>query len=392
MPAGGTAAGTASPRPVLPRAGQTPTAARRAATAEPAADAVPAGLVYVHDGMPGIRRERRGDHFAYRLPNGKPLRDAVQIERIRRLAIPPAYTDVWICPLPHGHLQATGRDARGRKQYRYHPEWRLARDADKFGRMLEFGAALPRIRRRVQKDLSLRVGEHPQRNSVLAALVRLLDTTLVRIGNDEYARSNGSYGLTTLRNRHVAVHGSTLRLRFRGKHGVVHDVSVEDPRVARIVRRCQAMPGQDLFEYEDESGAVRCVGSADVNDYLREISGGDFTAKDFRTWHATVHALHLVRQPPAEGGSRRSAKEILAEVAARLGNTVAVCRKAYVHPEVLQLALKGLPEDEADTSADSAAPRRRVGLSAAEGGLMDFLAATSVQCARTRRAAKVQRG
>lgn len=321
----------------------------------------PARLVYVSDTQPGIRRVRRGDQFRYLRPDGKPLKDEAEIARIRKLAIPPAYEDVWICPRPDGHLQATGRDARGRKQYRYHPDWRLARDADKFGRMHDFGRVLPRIRRRVQRDLARPVGRHPARESVLAALVRLLDTTLVRVGNDEYARSNGSYGLTTLRNRHAAVQGSTLRLRFKGKHGIVHDVSVDDPRVSRLVRHCQGLPGQDLFEYVDDDGAVRCLGSSDVNDYLREASGADFTAKDFRTWHATVHALELVHE-------RCVAKEMLAQVARRLGNTVAVCRKAYVHPQVLELALRGLPEGEEPVPAPPAA-----GLSAAERHLMAFL-------------------
>ena len=325
--------------------------------------------------MPGIRRLRRGKYFAYVLPDGKPLRDEREIARIRKLAIPPAYIDVWICPDPNGHLQATGRDARGRKQYRYHPEWRVARDADKFVRMLEFGAVLPRIRRHVQRRLLEPVGEHPTREAVLAALVRLLDTTLVRIGNDEYARTNGSYGLTTLRNRHAAVHGKTLRLRFKGKHGIVHDVAIDDPGVARIVRRCQAMPGQELFEYEDEDGHIRCIGSLDVNDYLRELSGADFTAKDFRTWHASAHALHLARQSSEEGQSRRSVKEILAEVAARLGNTVAVCRKSYVHPKILEAALQGLPQGSrrSDGGCAPLAPRRAAGLSAAERELVDFL-------------------
>jgi DNA topoisomerase I len=316
----------------------------------------PSGLVYVTDTMPGIRRVRRGERFAYLRHDGKPLRDAAEIERIRKLAIPPAYTDVWICPLPHGHLQATGRDARGRKQYRYHPQWRLARDADKFDRMLDFGAVLPRIRRRVKQDLARPSSGHPHRAAVLAALVRLLDTTLLRVGNDEYARSNGSYGLTTLRNRHAAVQGSSLRLRFRGKHGIVSDVALEDPRVARVVRRCQAMPGQELFAYEDDDGSIRSVGSADVNDYLREVSGAEFTAKDFRTWHATSHALALAMQGRAAG-------EILSEVAQRLGNTVAVCRKSYVHPGVFEV------------DCENAACRRRSGLSAAEAHLVEFLVA-----------------
>jgi DNA topoisomerase-1 len=348
---------------------------RRGTVAPEARPEVPApeGLVYVSDeDMPGIRRVRHGSGFAYVRPDGRPLRDEAELARIRRLAIPPAYTDVWICPLPRGHLQATGRDARGRKQYRYHADWRAARDADKFCRMRDFGRVLPRIRLRVHKDLQRGAATRPGRNPVLAALVRLLDTTLVRVGNDEYARHNGSFGLTTLRDRHVAVRGDTLRLRFRGKHGIQHDVSVDDPRVARIVRRCQALPGQELFQYEDESGQIHSIGSADVNGYLREAAGADFTAKDFRTWHATVHALALMRQPREDGRpGGRSAKEILADVAARLGNTVAVCRKSYVHPAVLELAARGLTEAD---MARSAAPRStRTGLSAAEKDLLAFL-------------------
>lgn len=343
----------------------------------------PAGLVYVTDEMPGYGRVRRGESFAYVKPDGKPLKDEAEIARIRKLAIPPAYTDVWICMRPDGHLQATGRDARGRKQYRYHPQWREARDADKFERMLAFGKVLPRIRRRVQADLRKPAAPRPRREVVLAAVVRLLDTTLVRIGNEEYARTNDSYGLTTLENRHAAVRGSTLRLRFKGKHGIVHDLTVDDPRVARIVKRCQSLPGQELFEYEDEDGAVRSIGSADVNAYLREAGGADFTAKDFRTWHATALALELVMQPPAEEGARRSAKDVLGEVAARLGNTVAVCKKAYVHPQVLEAATHGLPDDVA--ARVTRAPRL-TGLSAAERCLLAFLAG------RARRAQRRVRG
>jgi len=333
--------------------------------------AAPTKLVYVTDRMPGIRRVRRAGGFSYRGPDGRPVRDEAVLERIRRLAVPPAYEDVWICSLAHGHLQATGRDARGRKQYRYHAEWRSARDAGKFARMRDFGAVLPRIRRRVRDDLERHLDTPPARDAVLAALVRLLDATLLRIGNDEYARSNRSYGLTTLRNRHAAVQGATLRLRFRGKSGVVQDVALSDPRVARIVRRCQAMPGQDLFEYVDERGEIRCVGSADVNDYLREAAGADFTAKDFRTWHATVLALALLRHAQtAEAPGPRRANAVLAEVAAKLGNTVSVCKKAYVHPDVIELALRELSDDD---------PCRRTGrrianLSADECALMAFLA------------------
>jgi DNA topoisomerase-1 len=334
---------------------------------------VPPGLVYVSDDRPGIRRIRKGDGFAYRGHDGKTIRNAAELQRIRKLAIPPAYEDVWICPNPRGHLQATGRDARGRKQYRYHPDWRLARDADKFERMLEFGAALPRIRRRVAADLAGPIGSQPTREKVLATLVRLLDTTLVRVGNDEYARTNHSFGLTTLRNRHAAVSGSTLKLRFRGKSGVIHEVALEDPRVAKVVRHCQAMPGQDLFQYEDEAGTTHAVGSAEVNDYIREASGASFTAKDFRTWHGTVHALTLwAEQMAADAASRLSANQVLAEVARRLGNTVAVCKKAYVHPRVLQV----LAAENADALAGLSAqtPTRQTGLSASERQLQSFLA------------------
>ncbi|MDQ2927636.1 MAG: DNA topoisomerase IB, partial [Pseudomonadota bacterium] len=311
------------------------TASARAA--DPAPPTTPRGLVWSSDDGPGLRRQRAGDGFIYRDAAGRRIRKVAELNRIKALAIPPAYEQVWICPLAHGHLQATGRDARGRKQYRYHPDWRLARDAGKFERMLEFGAALPRLRARVKTGLSAAVGATPRRETVLATIVRLLDTTLVRIGNDEYARTNKSFGLTTLRNRHAAVQGSRLRLRFRGKSGIEREVDLEDPRVARVVRRCQAMPGQQLFQYEDESGDIHGVDSADVNDFIREASGAEFTAKDFRTWHGTAYALELcVEQCDADASSRRTANQLLADVAQRLGNTVAVCRKSYVHPRVLE--------------------------------------------------------
>ncbi|MEO8309539.1 MAG: DNA topoisomerase IB [Caldimonas sp.] len=322
------------------------------------------------DRAPGIRRLRVGADFAYVGPDGKRLRKSAGLRRIRALAIPPAYEDVWICTRTNGHLQATGRDARGRKQYRYHPGWRLAKDADKFERMLEFGAALPRIRKRVAADLAAPVGSRPQRETVLATIVRLLDTTYVRIGNEEYARENKSFGLTTLRNRHAAVSGDRLRLRFRGKSGKEHEVAIDDPRVAAVVRRCPAMPGQELFQYVDEEGAVRGVDSADVNDYIRDAGGADFTAKDFRTWHGTAHALALRIEACSAVGARRSAKELLGEVAKRLGNTVAVCEKSYVRPRVLKALAVEL---DAELLAELGRASRRAGLSAGERRLLAFL-------------------
>ena len=344
----------------------------RATAARGAADDTPRGLVWVSDQAPGIRRIRNGSEFAYVGPDGKRVRDAQALARIRALAIPPAYEEVWICTRANGHLQATGRDARGRKQYRYHADWRAAKDADKFERMLEFGAALPRIRKRVAADLAAPVGTRPRRETVLATIVRLLDTTYVRIGNEEYARENKSFGLTTLRNRHAAVTGDRLRLRFRGKSGKEHEVELDDPRVARVVRRCQAMPGQELFQYVDEEGVSHGVGSDDVNEYIRAASGADFTAKDFRTWHGTAHALALWIERGATGpGKAASAKELLAEVARRLGNTVAVCKKSYVHPRVLATLAEEL---DAEVLAELDKAPRRAGLSAGERRLLAFLA------------------
>ncbi|XHS77965.1 DNA topoisomerase IB [Burkholderiaceae bacterium UC74_6] len=316
-----------------------------------------ARLVLVSDEMPGIRRVRRGHGFGYRASDGLWLRDGDEIQRIRKLAIPPAYRDVWICPLPNGHLQATGRDARGRKQYRYHPEWRVARDTDKFAQLLDFGLALPRLRGRVARDL--RSGPRLSREVLLAGLMRLLDKALLRVGNEEYARSNGSYGLTTLRNPHARVNGDELRLNFRGKSGVRQDITLQDARLARIVRRCQRLPGRDLFQYQDETGEVRGVSSADVNRYLSAAAGGaGFTAKDFRTWHASVLALELTRQACEQDERTRfnakAAKSVLAEVAARLGNTPAVCKRSYVHP-----AVQALWRELCSRDADAAATARK---------------------------------
>jgi DNA topoisomerase I len=356
---------------------------RRAAPAVAGASgaSLPAGaspeLVYVSDALPGIRRIRRGRGFVYRTSDGHWLRDAGELARIRRLAIPPAYTSVWICPLPDGHLQATGRDARGRKQYRYHPRWRELREADKYDRLEAFGRALPRIRASVARDLRHEVHSGVSRELVLAAIVRLLDTTCLRVGNDEYARANASYGLTTLHNRHAAVRAGRLALRFRGKGGVMQEATLADPRVARVVRRCQHMPGQELFQYSDADGVVRDVGSADVNDYLCECTGARFTAKDFRTWHATVLALELMRLRCAGSPAQRfDAKEVIAEVARRLGNSAAVCRKSYIHPAVLELG-STLAAREANLaplwSRIASAHRSSRGLHAAEQRLLKFL-------------------
>jgi len=269
------------------------------------------------------------------------VRDPETLSRIRSLAIPPAWTDVWISAAPNGHLQATGRDARGRKQYRYHPRWNAVRDEEKFGRMLAFGRALPRIRARTAEDLR-RPGL--PREKVLAAVVRLLEATLIRVGNDEYARQNRSFGLTTLRDRHARVEASRIRFQFRGKSGVEHSVQVVDRRLARVVKRCQDLPGQELFQYVDEEGQRHAVESADVNAYLREITEDDFTAKDFRTWAGTVlaaQALQALEEVDSEVQARRNVVRAIESVAARLGNTPSVCRKCYVHPAVIDAYLDG---------------------------------------------------
>jgi DNA topoisomerase-1 len=292
------------------------------------------GLKFTSDDRPGIRRLKRGGGFVYVRPDGRRISDRAHLARIRALAVPPAYRDVWICTDPHGHLQATGRDARGRKQYRYHARWREHRDGAKFDRMLEFGRALPRIRRRVAQDL--RKAGLP-RERVLATVVRLLEFTLARVGNEEYARANGSYGLTTLRDRHVDIRGNQLSFEFRGKSGIEQRVCINDPALARIVRRCADIPGQELFQWIDAAGARHRVDSADVNEYLRGASGGPFTAKDFRTWFATLEAMQHLRKcvVGTEREVKRELSSAIAAVSARLGNTPAICRKCYIHPEVL---------------------------------------------------------
>ncbi|HEV8123181.1 MAG TPA: hypothetical protein VGP80_02985 [Gemmatimonadales bacterium] len=303
--------------------------------------AAAAGLHYVSDTMPGIRRKRSGKSFTYLDPSGKAIRDQAELTRIKALVIPPAWSDVWICPSPQGHIQVTARDARGRKQYRYHPKYREVRDATKFDRMLDFSNLLPRLRTRVEQDL---LKEGLPRDKVLASIVRLLEKSLIRIGNDEYARDNKSYGLTTMKRRHVEVTGHTLRFDFRGKSGLMHSVAVTDRRVARIVQHCQELPGQELFQYLDDDGKRQTVDAGDINDYLRRATGSEVTAKDFRTWSGTMLAAFELRAL-GPGASEKEAKanvvQAIDRVAKRLGNTRAVCRKYYIHPVVLESYLAG---------------------------------------------------
>jgi DNA topoisomerase-1 len=300
-----------------------------------------AGLRFVTDEGPGITRRRSGRLFSYVLPSGASVRDERTLNRIRALAIPPAWTDVWICPRADGHVQATGRDVRGRKQYRYHSEYTRVRDEAKFDRLISFGKALPKVRRTIARHMREKgLG----RRKVLATVAHLLDTTLVRVGNREYARDNKSYGLTTLQDRHVTFSRGQLRFKFRGKTGKEWKLSVGDRRVARIVRSCQELPGQHLFQYEDDDGAIRQISSSDVNDYIRSIAGPEVSAKDFRTWAGTVLAAMALRTcEPAEAvaGAKRNIRRAIESVAARLGNTPAICRKCYVHPEVLAAYLDG---------------------------------------------------
>jgi DNA topoisomerase-1 len=311
---------------------------------DPLESASAAGLRYVSDASAGIRRRRAGRGFRYEDAGGL-VRDPEQLARIRNLAIPPAWSDVWICRDARGHLQATGRDARGRKQYRYHARWRTVRDATKYGRMFAFAHALPALRARLERDLAL---QGLPRERVLAAVVRLLEATLVRVGNEEYARRNRSFGLTTLRSRHADVSGAKVRFRFRGKGGKLHSVGVSDRRLSRIVKRCQELPGHELFQYVEQDGGLRSVGSADVNAYLREASGQDFTAKDFRTWAGTVLAAWALHERAPAASKRQQARNVVRaveKVAERLGNTAAICRRCYVHPAVLESYLDGTLAD-----------------------------------------------
>ncbi len=356
----------------------------------PVASARAAGLRYVVDDKPGLTRHKRGKGFVYRGPDGKPVKDAATLARIRSLAIPPAYTDVWICPTENGHLQATGRDARGRKQYRYHPKWREVRDEVKYGRMLAFGAALPVIRERTNSDLR---APDLSRAKVLAALVQLLEKTLIRVGNEEYARTNKSFGLTTMKDRHVEVKGPTLIFEFRAKSGIQQTIDLREPRLAKTVKKCQDLPGQTLFQYVDEDDVQQSVDSGDVNDYLREITGQEFTAKDFRTWAGTVLAACALREFEAftsEAQAKKNIVQAIESVARKLGNTKAVCRKCYVHPAVIDAYLDGTTIDVIMKHA-SRLLRKFNGLSREEVAVLALLQHRLLRQTRKRRGGATRR-
>jgi DNA topoisomerase I len=340
---------------------------------DPAEAARAAQLRYVSDSRPGIRRRAAGAGFVYIDGQDTQVHDEAVLARIKALAIPPAWTDVWICKLPHGHIQASGRDARGRKQYRYHARWRKVRDEAKYGRMLEFGAALPRIRERVEEHLRL---PKLSREKVLAIVTRLLETTFIRVGNEEYARTNKSFGLTTLKDRHVKIEGPRIRFRFRGKSGKEHEITLANRRLARLVKSCQDLPGQDLFQYIDADGEPQPIDSGDVNAYLRDIAGEDFTAKDFRTWAGTLLAAQLLDDYPAVEAvtaAKAACASSVKEVARQLGNTPAICRKCYIHPAVLE----GFLDEKklALWKTTSAAAGERTGLSRHEVALLRYLEA-----------------
>lgn len=328
-------------------------------------DGLPPDLHYVDDTQPGIARKTLRGKFCYYDPAGQRITDQDEIKRINALAVPPAYTDVWICADPRGHLQATGRDARGRKQYRYHPRWREVRDADKYSRLRDFGRALPKLRKQLETLLD---APGFSRDKVMATVITLLDATLIRVGNTQYARDNRSYGLTTLRNRHVEVNGSAILFQFRGKSGVEHQITVKDRRLARIIKRCLELPGQNLFQYLDENGVRHTVSSSDVNAYLQTLTGADFTAKDYRTWAGSALALAVLRQLQwePESDAKRHVVEMVKHVAKQLGNTPAVCRKCYIHPAVLDGFMLG-------ALAELPRPRVRKGLRAEEVGLAMYL-------------------
>jgi DNA topoisomerase-1 len=328
-------------------------------------DALPSDLHYVDDTQPGITRKKLRGKFAYFEPSGQRITDPDEIKRINALAVPPAYVDVWICANPRGHLQATGRDARGRKQYRYHARWREVRDADKYSRLREFGLALPKLRKQLE---TLLAAPGFSRDKVMATVITLLDATLIRVGNTQYARDNRSYGLTTLRSRHVEVNGSAILFQFRGKSGIEHQITVKDRRLARIIKRCLELPGQNLFQYLDEHGERHTVSSSDVNSYLQTLTGADFTAKDYRTWAGSALALAVLRelQWESETEAKRHVVDMVKGVAKQLGNTPAVCRKCYIHPAVVEKFMLG-------ALAELPRPRVRKGLRSEEVALAMFL-------------------
>jgi DNA topoisomerase-1 len=343
------------------------------AVADPPLTAKAAGLRYVSDDKPGIAREPAKDGFRYRGADGKLVRDNETLARIKSLAVPPAWTDVWICPWDNGHIQATGRDARKRKQYRYHPRWRSVRDEVKYDRMIKFGQALPAIRKKIDADLAL---PGLPREKVLATIVFLLQATMMRVGNEEYARTNKSFGLTTLRDRHVRIDGSEVEFQFRGKSGVQHAIRVSHPRVARIIKRTRDLPGQELFQYLDDDGQRRAVDSADVNEYLRSITQEDYTAKDFRTWSGTVLAaiaLHEYEKFDSQAQAKKNIVNAIEAVAKRLGNTPTICRKCYVHPLVLEAYLDGVMLDALRQDAKKKLARDIHDLSPEEAAVLAFL-------------------
>jgi DNA topoisomerase-1 len=365
----------ASAEPCTSGAPQPPSIVPPALTAalEPETAARLARLRYVRDDTPGITRHKAKDGFDYRRPDGEPVRDAETLQRIRSLAIPPAWTEVWICPHPQGHLQATGRDARGRKQYRYHPRWRAVRDESKFAKMLIFGRALPKIRARVEADLKRR---GLSRERVLAAVVRLMELTLFRIGNPEYAKENKHFGLTTLRRRHVAIDGAHIHLSFRGKSGIRHDSDINDRRLARIVKQCRDLPGYELFQYLDEDGNRHTIDSEDVNDYLREIGGEEITAKDFRTWAATnlaALALQELAEFDTEATRKKAIVRAVEQVAKHLGNTPAICRRCYIHPAIFEGYLDGTLIDSLQQQTRAYLTQNIEGMSPEEAAVTAFL-------------------
>jgi DNA topoisomerase-1 len=332
-----------------------------------------AHLHYTSDSKPGFTREAGADGFVYRNPDGTLIKDEEVLARIRKLAIPPAYTDVWICKNPNGHIQAIGRDARGRRQYRYHPRWRAVRDEAKYGKMLVFGSKLPDIRARVEHDLAL---HGLPRAKIIAALVRLLERTLMRIGNEEYARDNKSFGLTTLRGRHAKVKGGSVTFDFRAKHGIAWHVELKDRRLANIIKRLQDIRGQDLFQYVDDDGNKHGIGSDDVNDYLREITGEDITAKDFRTWAATNLAVIALQEFEAFDSEARAKKNVLRaieSVAKKLGNTPSICRKCYIHPAIFDGYLDGSLLDAIKARADAVLDPKAPSLTADERAVTAYL-------------------